>query len=870
MSGLPGKIGPYQILRKLGAGGMGEVFLAYDERLDRQVAIKRIRSDKDASSESQERFRREARLAAKLNHPAIVHVYDVLTEAEANFIVMEYVEGTNLRRLLDDGPLSVEEAAAIGGDVAEGLSEAHRQGIVHRDLKSENVLATPSGHAKITDFGIAKRLLRGEDEESLTAQGRTLGTYRAMSPEQARGEEVDHRSDLFSLGVLLYEALTGKSPFEAENELAMVHRIVHDRQVPVRKVNPEVPENLSYLIDHLLEKDPRLRPRNAGEVAQVLRGLASSYKQDGGTATVAGACPLVNPATEKTSSKGWTAEILGARSRRQTLMWLGLLVIVGLVSVSYLALRSRPKAPVYVAVPSPEIVKGASDQVNLLAAGIRSALVRRLASLERISPKDAEELKGLSGSPIQLARAVAADEILRSRLDCRLETCRVSLDRIRATDGSLAWSESFDVPTDDLYLVSSAVANQVQRAYPEHSPRPGVAEMEVNGADLAAFLHLRRSFDAREFQSPETLLRELAAIRGRSPRFVDAYLLAADVLRRRFALSRNPADLEEAFRLIEQSRRLAPGDPQPLFLLFSTALASHRLDEAESALKELERLAPGDARVVERSAELLDARGRPTEALAVLRAAVRNQPSWRRLYKLAFMEYQQGDIPSARAHLDQLLARSPDNFDGLTLLAQIELANGDPSRAVELYKKLVKRSPGIAELSNLGLAYFLLGRYPEAAGVFQRTVDQEPRNALLALNLADSYLLMGRETQGQDLYRRVLQLIEEDPSSSNNPQFLTTKAQALAHLNQGTEAVAAVQEALRLAPNNSQVSYEASLVYALLGERNSALTNAREALKLGCEPRWFSFPWFESLRHQPDFQKLLRERNALAQADPQL
>lgn len=858
MHDLPVQIGPYKVLKRLGAGGMGEVLLAYDERLDRQVAIKRIRSDKGVTSESQERFRREARLAAKLNHSAIVHVYDVLTEEDVNFIVMEYVEGTNLRRLLDDGPLRVEEAAAIGRDVAEGLAEAHYQGIVHRDLKSENVLVTPSGHAKITDFGIAKRLLRGEDEESLTGQGRTLGTYRTMSPEQARGEEVDHRSDLFSLGVLLYEALAGKSPFEAENELAMVHRIVHDRQVPVRKVNPEVPESLSSLIDHLLEKDPRLRPRNAGEVANALRDVAA-HEQDGGRVTAAGAYPLVKPAKETPGSRGWTTEILGTRTRRQTLIWIGLLVIVGLVSISYLTLRARPKAPVYVAVPSPEIVEGASDQVNLLAAGIRSALVRRLASLEGISPKDAEELKGLSGSLIQMGRAVAADEILRSRLACRLETCRVSLDRIRTADGSLTWSESFDVPTDDLYLASSAVANQVPRAYPEHSSRPGVPEMEVNGADLAAFLRLRRSFDARDVQSPETLLRELAAIRGRSPRFVDAYLLAADVLRHRFAQSRDPADLEEAFRLIEQGRKLAPGDPQPLFLLFSTALDSRRLDEAESALKELERLAPGDARVLERHAQLLNARGHPTEALAILRAAVRNQPSWRRLYKVALMEYRQGEIPSARQHLDQLLARSPGNFDGLTLLAQIELASGDPNRAANLYKELAKRSPGIAELSNLGLAYFLLGRYPEAADAFRQTVEQEPRNALLVLNLADSYLLMGQETQAADLYRRVLELIEEDPSSSNNSQFLTTRAQALAHLNRGPEAVSAVQEALRLAPDNSQVSYEASLVYALLGEQNSALTNAQEALRLGYEPRWFSFPWFESLRQHPDFQRSLRQ-----------
>src|SRR5258706_2958621 len=274
-------IGPYQVLKPLGAGGMGEVFLAYDERLDRNVAIKRIRSDAGATPERRERFRREARVAARLNHPAIVQIYDVLTEGDVSYIVMENVEGTNLRRLLDDGPLPVGEVVVLARDVAQGLAEAHQQGIVHRDLKSENVLITPEGRAKIADFGIAKRVLAGSEEGSLTADGRVLGTFRAMSPEQARGEPVDFRSDLFSLGVLLYEALTGQSPFEAENELAMLSRIVHGRQVPVWKVRPEVPAELSDLVDHLLEKDPLGRPRSAREVAGVLAGRSVHSSQEG-------------------------------------------------------------------------------------------------------------------------------------------------------------------------------------------------------------------------------------------------------------------------------------------------------------------------------------------------------------------------------------------------------------------------------------------------------------------------------------------------------------------------------------------------------------------------------------------------------------
>src|SRR6185295_12798970 len=189
------RVGPYRLLERLGAGGMGEVFLAQDERLDRQVALKRIRALGGVSAEKRERFRREARLAARLNHPAIVQIYDVLTEGADEILVLEYVEGTTLRHLVNAGPLAPGRAAAIGRDVAQGLSEAHRHGIVHRDLKSENVLVTPDGRAKIADFGIAKRPLEGED---LTATGLVMGTSRSMAPEQARGEPADFRSDLFS------------------------------------------------------------------------------------------------------------------------------------------------------------------------------------------------------------------------------------------------------------------------------------------------------------------------------------------------------------------------------------------------------------------------------------------------------------------------------------------------------------------------------------------------------------------------------------------------------------------------------------------------------------------------------------------------
>ena len=180
------KIGPYRVEEQIGVGGMGEVYKAYDDRLDRWVAIKRIRDDKEQGDENRERFQREARATAKLNHSSIVHLYDIFRDGENDCIVMEYVEGVTLDKLIRNGPLEPVQAASLGHEIAAGLAEAHAKGIIHRDLKVENVIVTPEGHAKILDFGLARPLLSSELDASLTGKGQLVGTSRAMSRSRSR------------------------------------------------------------------------------------------------------------------------------------------------------------------------------------------------------------------------------------------------------------------------------------------------------------------------------------------------------------------------------------------------------------------------------------------------------------------------------------------------------------------------------------------------------------------------------------------------------------------------------------------------------------------------------------------------------------
>ncbi len=238
----PERLGPYRLDHLLGSGGMGAVWRAWDERLERWVALKQIRADATLRH-GRERLRREARAVARLNHPAIVHVYDILEGADGDWIVMELVEGRTLRCLLDEETaLPPARAVRLCREIAEGLAEAHAHGILHRDLKTNNVIVGPSGRAKILDFGLAKEIAREGDPErqELTAStpGVILGTCFAMSPEQVLGRPLDQRSDLFSLGSLLYEMLTGEAPFRAESSTQSLARVLHHEVPPLHVSHP--------------------------------------------------------------------------------------------------------------------------------------------------------------------------------------------------------------------------------------------------------------------------------------------------------------------------------------------------------------------------------------------------------------------------------------------------------------------------------------------------------------------------------------------------------------------------------------------------------------------------------------------------------
>jgi len=861
---------------------MGEVFLAYDERLGRRVAIKRLRPGSELDRQG-ERLRREARVAARLSHSAVVHVYDLIEDDSGLSIVMEYVEGRTLDRLTVDRLPDPRLSVRLAQDVAEGLAAAHAAGLVHRDLKAENVIVTAEGRAKILDFGLARPVPNAEGntegDEPLTAHGAVIGTCHSMSPEQASGGDVDARSDLFSLGVLLYELLTGRSPFRGNNSLDTLRRVITHHPPPVSALRPDLPGDLSLLIEHLLAKDREARPRSAREVAQSLERIAESPELAAwqGAAPADGAerwsematdviqtpnqipaqRPILTPAPPVRTSSALSPRYRPWHLGAVVAALLVLALAFGLVHVS----DRWALQPLRIAVLAPRVHPAGDKTLDLAASGVVAATLSTLASLEGTAPLDPDQA-GNAASPVAAARAAAADEVLAATVERQgAAGARVTLRRLQGSDGRVLWTESFDVPAEprELRLLADAVTAHLRRAYPDRRLRPGTPALEVRDEDYAELLRIKRRIAAGAAPSQSELARIEAVVQG-SPRFLEGHLLVTRMAQSLFRSTGDPAYLQRGREAARAARALTPNDPRPLVAEVRIDLEAHQPEEAARRLTELGPLLSGDSELLVLTGRLAEGQGDLPRAISSQESAARRDPSWSNLLRLADLEIRAGRIADARRHLEDLFARSPGNIWGLDKLGNLELLVGDPARAEKLFLEMIQLQPQRAYYTNLGLARSLLGRPAEAVAAYQKALELAPGHITVLLNLADAELALGHDAEARSLYRQVLQhLTANEAAAGLNPADRMAKAQCLAHLEKTREAVTVTQATLRESFADPQIVYAASLVYALVGDRASALVNAQSALEKGVEPRWFTLPAFGPLRDDPELRAILRK-----------
>ncbi len=819
------QVSHFRIVRLLGRGGMGVVYQAVDLELGREVALKFL-SLTARSPRDEARFHREARAAAALDHPNIGTIYEVGEREGQRFIAMAFYDGETLAARLAREPenqLPIAEAAAVAGQLASALAAAHAAGVVHRDLKPDNVMLTRGGRVKLLDFGLAK----WAEGPTVTERGVVVGTAAYMAPEQLRGGDSGSAGDLWALGVVLYQMVTGQRPFGGEKR-GMVHAILHEDPPPLRELRPDVPEALERIISRCLVKEPQGRYADADAILAEL--AAAGLWESGGTSTTTAAIPR---------KRAW---------RRWVAVAAAVLLLAG-GAAAFLVLR-RPEPTLYVAVLKPEVAGSmpADDKAQLIA-NLQTALLRTIASLEGLAALDSAQVTPVKGSPTDVARAVAAGEVVSSRADCNGDLCQVELRRVGGGDGRVLWSDSQRLPTSNPQLFADAVAASLRHGYGDRDLRVDRLELQVSEQDYRAYLELRRHLG--DPAALEGILSQLDELRQRAPKFLDAYMLETWVASRRYTDTGDKRYMEKGLAVAKQGMDLAPGDPRPLTALFSLYLEAGRLDDAEPILKRMQGVDPAGSLL--RRGQLAERQGRPDEALRLMSEAARVQPSWSNLLTVANAEYRLGRLEDARRHLGELLKRSPGNVEGLQALALIELWR-DPNHALALLQRAADGDPSPRARINLGVALLLLRRYAEAERHLRIALQQQPDDPFASLNLADCLALDGRPQEARRLYTGIAASAER-LATPGNWRLLGVKAQALAHLGKRVEAVEAIQRALRLTPDNAQLAYEAAVVYVLLGDRSSALFHARQAASRGVEASWFALPFFDPLRGEPGFPR---------------
>jgi len=485
----------YSILSKIGAGGMGEVYLAQDTKLDRKVALKILPADLDANQDRMRRFVQEAKAAAALNHPNIATIYEIGEAGGVKFIAMEFIDGTTLREKIHQQQPDLRKLLRYLQHVAEGLAKAHAAGIVHRDLKPDNIMITRDGHAKILDFGLAKLIEQqpttaGDSSEVATAvmpqhstPGTVMGTFGYMSPEQAQGKtkEIDQRSDIFSFGCILFETATGKKPFEGESIIKSLHMVVYEPAPPITDLNPSAPAELQRIVRRCLAKDADERYQSIKEVAIELKGLRremegsapldttvssseESSQRPGDAETRSVSAASTQTASMKSEASSAEYIVSGIKQHKLAAVIAVVALIIGGVSLAaYLHARNTEVEIESIAV-LPFENQNRDPSVEWLSDGVTESIINNLAQLPnlRVSPRGTVfHYKGTQKDPLAVGKELGVRAVLSGRFLQTGDDVTISVELVDVRDNKQLWGERFNHKVSDALMMQQEISQQI-------------------------------------------------------------------------------------------------------------------------------------------------------------------------------------------------------------------------------------------------------------------------------------------------------------------------------------------------------------------------------------------------------------------------
>jgi TolB-like protein/Tfp pilus assembly protein PilF/tRNA A-37 threonylcarbamoyl transferase component Bud32 len=729
----------YRIVDKIGAGGMGEVYRARDEHLNRDVAIKILPADALADDKARRLFRREAEALSKLNHPHIATVFDFDSQDGVDFIVMEHVTGESLDRQLETGALPEKTIARLGEQMASALEEAHEHGIIHRDLKPANVRLTPKGQAKILDFGIA-RLLQPAGVEATTesfADTQVLaGTLPYMSPEQLRGEAVDGRSDIYSLGVMLYEMATGQRPFQQKLSTALSDAILHQPAPTPRLVNSRLSPELERIILKCLEKDSDNRYQSAKELAVDLRRLG---------------------APEAARAVDAPRKRLG----RPALALMTVLIAAVLGTAGYFARQrfwpqaSHPVGRIMLAVLPFDNLSGDPEQ-EYFSDGLTEEMISQLGSLQPerlgvIARTSAMYYKGTHKRLDEIGQELGVDYIVEGSVRREANRVRITAQLIQVSDQTQLWAESFERQLADVFVIQSEVAGRIARSLevellPSHQAQLASArgvDPEAHEAYLKGRYHLNKRTEADLKKALEYFQQAVAT----DPDYALGYAGLADCYY--VAAARDFLPPAEAYREAETAaRRALELDDQ--LAEAHTALAAVTASEYDwsDAEREYERaieLNPSYATAHHWYSLFLAAMGRHDEALAEIKLAHELDPLSLIINEaLGWPFYLARQYDQAIEQYERTLEMEPNFTPTYYDLGRAYLHKGRLKDAIRVHRKLVELSGGQWNAkAALGHTYAVAGKQEAARKILSELVALSNRSYVSPYDIARIYAGLG-------------------------------------------------------------------------------------------------------------------------------
>jgi eukaryotic-like serine/threonine-protein kinase len=853
----------FEILEKLGEGGMGVVYCARDLKLDRLVALKILPPEQMSEPRRRARFAAEAKAASALNHPNIITIYEIETVAGVDYMAMEYVRGVTLHALIRGPRPELAVILNYAAQIASALSAAHAAGIVHRDIKPGNIMVTKSGVIKLLDFGLAQMEQQDVSPDAatttmafLTRPGTVVGTVAYMSPEQAHGGGVGPRSDIFSFGVVLYQVLTGTLPFQATSDMGLLYEIVNTPAPRLNKIRPDLPPVVGAIVEKTLEKDPERRYQRADDLTSDLKEITRQLESGVSSRNISlTSIPRHTPADRR----AWKIAALVA----------SLLLLIAVVAWRFAPrwLNPVPAEKKIAVLPFRNI--GDNHDNQAFCDGMMEALTSELTELSQfhgslwVVPASEVRREGLA-SPREARRALGANLVI---------TGSVQRDR------------------DHVHLTANLVdAGSLRQIRSREIERPLGEEAELQDSvvqEIAGMLQLELGANERQALS--------AGETGTSSAY-DFYLQARGHLQRR-----GGGDIDQAIQMFQQARTLDPKyalayaglgeaywrkyrdtlDTQwvaparencQLALKLNNQLApvyvtlgiieegAGRHAEALDALEKARQLEPANPSVFSELGAVEEAMGKLDEAESKYKTAAQLRPSdWTSLNALGGFYYRRGRYQDAIPLFQTITQLAPGNSQGFTNLGATYAMAGQYESAAVSFNQSLSLRPTASAYSNLGTIYFFLGRCGEAVPLMERASQLTPKSEQFWGNLGDAYACVpGRKSDADVAYRHAVRLGQDRLAvNANDAETLSLVALYEAKLGDKAKALQNIERARRLAPGSRKVQWEAALIYELAGQRDRAL-EALGAAVHGGQPldEVRGEPALRNLRADPRYQQL--------------